>query len=227
MIKFSAAQLWVHDQDEALAFYTDKLGMEVQTDVTLPELGDFRWLAVAPPGQDETVDRADGYPGTARVRRGDRRAGPQRDGQGRRGADLPDHRRLSAPRRGAQGPRGRVHRGARGAPLRDRRGASRPYGQRDPAHPAARARLSGPAQRPRVFRNSRAEAREPVDQLSGLGERGAQLASPASIGSIESWSSAIRRLPSFEAVIAFSTSALTPCEASPGEGASRVEGLSP
>ncbi|HXV53549.1 MAG TPA: VOC family protein [Solirubrobacterales bacterium] len=54
MIKFAYSQLWVHDQDEALAFYTDKLGMEVKTDVTLPELGDFRWLAVGPPGQDET-----------------------------------------------------------------------------------------------------------------------------------------------------------------------------
>ncbi len=53
MIKFSAAQLWVHDQDEALAFYTDKIGMEVKADVTLPELGDFRWLTVAPPGEDD------------------------------------------------------------------------------------------------------------------------------------------------------------------------------
>ena len=26
MIKLSNSQLWVHDQDEALAFYTDKLG---------------------------------------------------------------------------------------------------------------------------------------------------------------------------------------------------------
>jgi catechol 2,3-dioxygenase-like lactoylglutathione lyase family enzyme len=52
MLKLAYAQLWVHDQDEALAFYTDKLGMEVRTDVTLPELGSFRWLVVAPPGQD-------------------------------------------------------------------------------------------------------------------------------------------------------------------------------
>ena len=44
MIKFATAQLWVHDQDEALAFYTEKLGMEVRADVTLAELGDFRWL---------------------------------------------------------------------------------------------------------------------------------------------------------------------------------------
>jgi uncharacterized glyoxalase superfamily protein PhnB len=53
MIKINTAQLWVHDQDEALAFYTQKLGMEVRSDVTLPELGDFRWLVVAPPGQEE------------------------------------------------------------------------------------------------------------------------------------------------------------------------------
>ncbi len=53
MISISVAQLWVHDQDEALDFYTKKLGMEVRTDVTLPELGDFRWLVVAPPGQPD------------------------------------------------------------------------------------------------------------------------------------------------------------------------------
>ena len=53
MYKIANTQLWVHDQDEALAFYTEKLGMEVRQDVTLPELGDFRWLTVGPPGQDE------------------------------------------------------------------------------------------------------------------------------------------------------------------------------
>jgi len=53
MIRIAHAQLWVHDQDEALAFYTGKLGMEVRADVTLPELGNFRWLAVAPPGQPD------------------------------------------------------------------------------------------------------------------------------------------------------------------------------
>ena len=55
MIKISTAQLWVHDQDAALAFYTDKLGWEVQTDVTVPELGNFRWLTVAPPGQADVA----------------------------------------------------------------------------------------------------------------------------------------------------------------------------
>jgi uncharacterized glyoxalase superfamily protein PhnB len=53
MIRIANAQLWVHDQDEALAFYTQKLGMEVRADVTLPELGNFRWLTVGPAGQDD------------------------------------------------------------------------------------------------------------------------------------------------------------------------------
>jgi catechol 2,3-dioxygenase-like lactoylglutathione lyase family enzyme len=53
MIKIANAQLWVHDQDEALAFYTQKLGMEVHSDVTLPEMGDFRWLAVGPSAQPD------------------------------------------------------------------------------------------------------------------------------------------------------------------------------
>ena len=55
MIRISNAQLWVHDQDEALAFYTEKLGFEVRTDATLPELGDFRWLSVSPPGQPDVA----------------------------------------------------------------------------------------------------------------------------------------------------------------------------
>ncbi len=53
MIRIANAQLWVHDQGEALAFYTEKVGMEVRADVTLPELGDFRWLTVGPPGQED------------------------------------------------------------------------------------------------------------------------------------------------------------------------------
>src|ERR687895_2877390 len=49
------AQVWVHDQDEALAFYTDKLGMELREDVTVPEMGNFRWLSVGVPGQDDVA----------------------------------------------------------------------------------------------------------------------------------------------------------------------------
>jgi predicted enzyme related to lactoylglutathione lyase len=53
MIKIANAQLWVHDQNEALPFYTEKLGMEVRSDVTLAEMGNFRWLTVGPPGQPD------------------------------------------------------------------------------------------------------------------------------------------------------------------------------
>ncbi len=55
MYKIATAQLWVHDQAEALEFYTNKVGMEVRADVTVPEMGNFRWLTVAPPGQDDVA----------------------------------------------------------------------------------------------------------------------------------------------------------------------------
>jgi uncharacterized glyoxalase superfamily protein PhnB len=52
-MKIANAQLWVQDQEEALAFWTEKVGFEVRADVTLPEMGDFRWLTVGPPGQED------------------------------------------------------------------------------------------------------------------------------------------------------------------------------
>jgi catechol 2,3-dioxygenase-like lactoylglutathione lyase family enzyme len=53
VIRIGTAQVWVHDQNVALDFYTKKLGMEVRQDVTLPEMGDFRWLTVSPVGQED------------------------------------------------------------------------------------------------------------------------------------------------------------------------------
>ena len=53
MIRFSTAQLWTLNQDEALAFYTQKLGWVVRSDLKLPELGDFRWLTVGPADQPD------------------------------------------------------------------------------------------------------------------------------------------------------------------------------
>jgi catechol 2,3-dioxygenase-like lactoylglutathione lyase family enzyme len=53
MMRISTAQVWVHDQEAALRFYTDKLGMEIHEDVTLAEMGDFRWLTVGPKGQSD------------------------------------------------------------------------------------------------------------------------------------------------------------------------------
>ena len=55
MMKIATTQLWVHDQDEALEFYTTKLGMDVVQDVTVPEMGNFRWLTVAPKGQGDVA----------------------------------------------------------------------------------------------------------------------------------------------------------------------------
>ena len=53
MLKIASAQVWVHDQDAALDFYTNKVGMSVQSDVTIPEMGNFRWLAVSPADQPD------------------------------------------------------------------------------------------------------------------------------------------------------------------------------
>jgi predicted enzyme related to lactoylglutathione lyase len=63
MIRIANVNTWVHDQDEALAFYTDKLGWELRADVTLPELGDYRWLTVGPPGQEDVAVVLNAIPG--------------------------------------------------------------------------------------------------------------------------------------------------------------------
>jgi uncharacterized glyoxalase superfamily protein PhnB len=63
MIKIANAQLWVHDQDEALAFYTEKLGFEVRSDATVPELDNFRWLTVGPAGQPDVAITLMAIPG--------------------------------------------------------------------------------------------------------------------------------------------------------------------
>ncbi len=52
-MQLTTVNQWVHDQDEALEFYTETLGMELRMDVTMPEMGDFRWLTVGPVGQPD------------------------------------------------------------------------------------------------------------------------------------------------------------------------------
>jgi catechol 2,3-dioxygenase-like lactoylglutathione lyase family enzyme len=49
-MRLTHTTIWVLDQDEALDFYTQKLGFEVKTDA---RLDDFRWLTVNPPGQPD------------------------------------------------------------------------------------------------------------------------------------------------------------------------------
>lgn len=53
MIRVGTVQLWVHDQDAALKFWTEKVGFEIRSDVTVPEMGNFRWLAVGPAAQPD------------------------------------------------------------------------------------------------------------------------------------------------------------------------------
>ena len=54
MIKIASAHLWVHDQEVALKYWTEKVGFEVRQDVSLPDLDNtFRWLTVGPRGQDD------------------------------------------------------------------------------------------------------------------------------------------------------------------------------
>ena len=48
--KLSHTTIWVLDQDEALDFYTQKLGFEVRMD---ERMDNFRWLTVGPPDQPD------------------------------------------------------------------------------------------------------------------------------------------------------------------------------
>ena len=48
--RLSVATIWVTDQNEALRFYTEKLGFEIRADFTY---GDYRWLTVGLKGQPD------------------------------------------------------------------------------------------------------------------------------------------------------------------------------
>jgi catechol 2,3-dioxygenase-like lactoylglutathione lyase family enzyme len=52
MLLIKNVQVWTLDQDEALEFWTTKVGFELREDVTYPEMGDFRWLTVGVPGHE-------------------------------------------------------------------------------------------------------------------------------------------------------------------------------
>ncbi|HEU0246232.1 MAG TPA: VOC family protein [Gaiellaceae bacterium] len=63
LTQLTNAQVWVHDQEEALDFYTEKLGLELREDVTVPEMGNFRWLTVGVPGQPDVAITLMAIPG--------------------------------------------------------------------------------------------------------------------------------------------------------------------
>jgi catechol 2,3-dioxygenase-like lactoylglutathione lyase family enzyme len=62
--RLSHAGVWVLDQDEALAFYTTKLGFEVRTDARMDN--GFRWLTVGP-AADPDFELMLGHPGPPMV----------------------------------------------------------------------------------------------------------------------------------------------------------------
>ena len=130
MISIATTQLWVHDQDEALKYWTEKVGFEVRADVTVPEMGNFRWLTVGPARAARRRHRADGDPRAADDRRRDRRpaARPDRQGAGRHG--VPHHRRLLARATTSMKERGVEFVGEpERADVRHRRGLPRPVRQ--------------------------------------------------------------------------------------------------
>jgi predicted enzyme related to lactoylglutathione lyase len=64
-VKFSHCFIVVDDQDRALAFYRDAVGLELRTDATM---GNMRWLTVGPPSQPEIeigLMAMSQYPGTS------------------------------------------------------------------------------------------------------------------------------------------------------------------
>ena len=137
MMRISTTQLWVHDQDEALAFWTDKVGMEVREDVTMPEMGNFRWLTVGPPGQDDIAVVLMAIPGPPMMDEATAQQLADLMGKGWAGTMFltTDDVRAERP---AERRRCGVHRDARGTSLRHRRGVPRPLGQQHPPDPADR-----------------------------------------------------------------------------------------
>lgn len=59
--KIRLAGVWVSDQDRAYDFYVNKLGFEVQSDVTMDS--GYRWLEVVPPGAETALAVTKPYPG--------------------------------------------------------------------------------------------------------------------------------------------------------------------
>ena len=137
----SHVNVWVRDQDEALEFYTDKLGFEVREDVTVPEFNNFRWLTVGPPNQPDLqliLCRTDAMPASPEL------AAKLADvvAQGAGGGVVLAVEDCRATVRRAQVPRRRDHAGARRSVLRRRRRVPRPVREPAPHHAAHGRRLS-------------------------------------------------------------------------------------
>ena len=134
-MQLTTVNQWVHDQDEALEFYTEKLGLELRDDVTVPELGNFRWLTVGPVGQPDIAVVLMAIPGPPVFEPETTAQLQDLVAKGASGGLFFADRRHPGHLRGAQGQGRRVHAGAHEAAVRRRRRLPRPVGQPDPRDP--------------------------------------------------------------------------------------------
>ena len=95
---------------------TDKLGWEVRSDVTLPEMGDFRWLTVGPVGQEDFSVVLMAVPGQPVLEPETRQQVLDLAAKGLAGTVFLTTEDCRASYEEAQGPRRPVRRAARGAP---------------------------------------------------------------------------------------------------------------
>ena len=56
-----SVSIYVNDVDQAIDFYTNKLGFTKTEDAPLYEGSDARWVTVAPPGSDTQIVLVNGY----------------------------------------------------------------------------------------------------------------------------------------------------------------------
>ena len=144
--------VWVHDQDEALAFYTEKLGIELREDVTVPELGNFRWLTVGVPGQDEVALTLMAIPGPPVFDEETQTTLQKLVAKGAAGGLFFYVDDIQKTYEELQDPRRRVHAGADRAGVRHRRRLPRQLGQPLPDDAAqlgrARSGRAAPRSRP-------------------------------------------------------------------------------
>jgi len=127
--RLTNVQVWVHDQDEALAFYTEKLGLELREDVTVPEMGNFRWLTVGVPGQPDVSVTLMAVPGAPVFDDETRDRIKELMAKGAASGLFFETDNCRASYEELKQARRRVPAGADGAALRHRRRVPRPVGQ--------------------------------------------------------------------------------------------------
>ena len=58
----SIVTVHVKDQDAALRFYTEVLGLEKRSDAEMPDMGGMRWVTVAPAGSATEISLISAFP---------------------------------------------------------------------------------------------------------------------------------------------------------------------